>query len=526
VPDRPAVIMACSGEVLTYRELHERSMRLAQLFAANGLAEGDRVAILAENHIRYCEVYWAAMLAGLYITGVNWHLTAAEASYIVTNSGAQALVTTTALAGNAARMLPELAGCPVRLIIDSPAASEADSAAASPGGGGPGGWAGTAIGAAAGFEPYEQAIARYPAGEVTGRRRGDVLLYSSGTTGRPKGVRGPLQDRTVQDGGGVSPLASAFMGMDDSTIYLSPAPLYHAAPLGWVTAVHELGGTAIVMERFTAEHFLELVERYRVTHSQLVPTMFVRMLKLPDDVRAKYDLSSLRQVVHAGAPCPPEVKRAMIGWWGPIISEYYSSTEGNSFTFITAREWLDHPGSVGKPRLGTPHICDEAGNELPPGEVGLIYSHRPDRSFEYLGDDEGTERTRHPVHPEWTTIGDMGYLDADGYLYLTDRKNFMIISGGVNIYPAEIEACLVMHPAVADVAVFGLPDPEMGEFTQAVVQPVEGVAGTPELAAELTAFARGRIAGYKVPRRIDFRESLPRMPTGKLAKGPLRAGYL
>ena len=353
-----------------------------------------------------------------------------------------------------------------------------------------------------------------------------MLLYSSGTTGRPKGVRQPLADKTIDMGGGLTPLAQAFMGMDDTTVYLSPAPLYHAAPLQWAAAVHELGGTAVIMGKFNAEQYLELVERYGVTHSQVVPTMFVRMLKLPEEIRAKYDLSSLRQVVHAGAPCPPEVKRAMIDWWGPIISEYYSSTEGNSFTFIDSQEWLAHPGSVGKPRLGTPHICDEAGHELPAGEAGVIYSHRPGATFEYLGDAEKTAQTRHPVHPEWTTIGDMGYLDADGYLYLTDRKNFMIISGGVNIYPAEIEGALVLHPAVADVAVFGLPDQEMGEFVQAVIQPADGVTGTPELAAELTAFVRQHMAGYKVPRRVDFRDSLPRMPTGKLAKGPLRAEYL
>jgi long-chain acyl-CoA synthetase len=498
-PDRPAVIMAGSGEVLTYRELDERSMRLAQLLAANGLSEGDRISILAENHIRYFEAYWAAIRSGLYVTGVNCHLTAAEAGYIVSDSGAKALFTTAAMAGTATQLLPGLGGCPVRLIAD---------------------------GTSDGFELYEEAIAGYPAQEVTGRRRGDVLLYSSGTTGRPKGVRQPLRDKTVELGGSVSVLARNLLGMDEEAVYLSPAPLYHAAPLGWAGGVHELGGTVVIMEKFDPEHYLELVERYRVTHSQLVPTMFVRMLKLPGEVRAKHDLSSLRQVVHAGAPCPAEVKRAMIDWWGPIINEYYSSTEGNSFSFITAQEWLGHPGSVGKPVLGTPHVCDEQGNELPPGEVGLIYSHRPDISFEYLGDTEGTERTRHPVHPEWTTIGDMGYLDSDGYLYLTDRKNFVIISGGVNIYPAEIEACLVMHPAVADVAVFGVPDQEMGELVQAVVQPAEGVTGTPELAAELTAFARQHIARYKVPRRIDFRESLPRMPTGKLAKGPLRADYL
>ncbi|SOD72147.1 acyl-CoA synthetase (AMP-forming)/AMP-acid ligase II [Jatrophihabitans sp. GAS493] len=499
-PDHPAIIMATSGQTITYAELDRRSMRLAQLLYDRGLRRGDRVAVLAENHPRYFEVFWAAVRSGLYLVAVNRHLALEEANYIVRNSGASAFVSTAALAETASRMLLELDACPTRLMID---------------------------GVVAGFEPYEQAIAAYPAQPLIEQWRGDFLLYSSGTTGRPKGVMRALPETRVDTTPGiVSPMEKHVLGMDASTIYLSPAPLYHAAPLGWCSGVHELGGTAIVMEHFDAEQYLATVEKYRVTHSQVVPTMFVRMLKLAESARRRYDLSSLQQVIHAAAPCPPELKRQMIDWLGPIVSEYYSSTEGNGFTFITAQEWLAHPGSVGRPLLGEPHICDDLGVELPPGQLGTLYFNRPDLTFEYFGDVDKTASTRHPVNPEWTTLGDIGYLDEEGYLYLTDRKAFMIISGGVNIYPAEIESCLITHPAVADVAVFGLPNPEMGESVHAAVQLEPGYEPSEDLSTALRAFAHENLAGYKVPRTLDFRDELPRLPTGKLAKGRLRDEYL
>ncbi|MFC0530009.1 acyl-CoA synthetase [Phytohabitans kaempferiae] len=500
-PDKPAIVMGSSGQVVTYRELDDRSMRLARLLHARGLRRGDRVAILAENHPRYHEVYWAAMRSGLYLTAVNRHLSPAEAVYVVRNSGSSVLVSTAALAERATAILRELGGSTIGLMLD---------------------------GSAAGFEAYEEAIAAHPPRPLERQWRGDVLLYSSGTTGRPKGVIHALPDVEVDDpaGGLVAQLERGLLGMDDTSVYLSPAPLYHAAPLSWSGAVHELGGTAVVMERFDAEQYLALVERHRVTHSQVVPTMLVRLLRLPREVRERYDISSLRQVVHAAAPCPPAVKRAVIEWFGPIVSEYYSSTEGNCFAFITAEEWLRRPGSVGKPLIGEPHVCDELGHELPPGEVGILYCHRRDASFEYFGDAEKTRETRHPRVADWTTIGDIGYVDEDGYLYLTDRQAFMIISGGVNIYPAEIEACLIAHPTVADVAVFGLPDPEMGESVHAVVRLESGTEPSPAHAEELRAFAREHLAGFKVPRTVDFRDELPRLPTGKLAKGRLREEYL
>jgi len=307
---------------------------------------------------------------------------------------------------------------------------------------------------------------------------------------------------------------------------LCPAPLYHSAGLFWSAGTHELGGTVVIMERFDPERFLAVIERERVTHTQVVPTMLVRILKLDREVRDRYDLSSLECLVHAAAPCPEEVKREVIGWLGPIVDEYYAGTEGSGLTFIGSRDWLAHPGSVGRPVTGIPHICDELGNQLPARTPGLIYFEQPVAPFEYHGDAEKTRASRHPEHPNWTTLGDVGYLDKDGYLYLTDRQNFMIISGGVNIYPAEIENVLIMHDKVLDVAVFGLPEPEMGQFIQAVVQVMPGVEPGAELAEELRTYARGQLAGYKVPRRIDFRDELPRLATGKMAKRVLRDEFL
>jgi long-chain acyl-CoA synthetase len=353
------------------------------------------------------------------------------------------------------------------------------------------------------------------------------MLYSSGTTGRPKGVERPLSGVQIDDpaGTGMAGVLRSMLGMTAESIYLCPAPLYHAAGLQWSSGTHELGGTVVVMEKFDAEQFLMLVEREAVTHSQVVPTMLVRLMKLPSGVRERYDHSSLECVVHAAAPCPVEVKHQVIDWLGPIVHEYFAATEGNGMTFISAADWLAHPGSVGRPMMGIPHICDDEGRELPVGEPGLIYFEQEQTSFEYHGDPEKTRASRHPEHDNWSALGDIGYVDHEGYIYLTDRKAFTIIAGGVNIYPAEIEACLIMHPKVTDVAVFGLPDPEMGEYVHAVVQPADGVEGCPELADALLQYAREHLARYKVPRVIDFRAELPRLPTGKLYKQGLRDDY-
>jgi len=500
-PDKPAVVMGRSGETITYRELDERSARLAQLLYARGLRPGDRIALLAENHPRYFEVYWAAMRSGLYIVTVNRYLAPDEAAYLVNDSGATALISTAQLAGTAVPMLELIPGCPLRFMMD---------------------------GAADGLESYEDAVSVHPAEPLADQPLGEVLQYSSGTTGRPKGVKRPLSGQQIGDpgAGGVSMFERALLGMDETSVYLCPAPLYHAAGLQWSAGVHELGGTVVVMEKFDAEELLRLFERERVTHTQVVPTMLVRVLKLPEQVRLKYDVSSLRCVVHAAAPCPVEAKREVIDWLGPIVSEYYAGTEGCGLTFLTAAEWLEHPGSVGRAVLGIPRICADDGKEVPTGETGLVYFEREESPFEYHGDPERTRSSHHPTRGNWSTFGDIGFLDDDGYLYLTDRLAFTVISGGVNIYPAEIESCLIMHPKVADVAVFGLPDPEMGEYVHAVVQSAEGVDGSPELVVELRAYVHARMAGYKVPRVIDFRAELPRSATGKLFKRQLRDEYL
>ncbi len=500
-PDKPAVVMAATGEVTTYGELDEGANRLAQLLYARGLREGDHISILAENHPRYFEVYWAAMTSGLYITTINRYLSPEEAAYLVEDSGSEVLVTTAAMANTATQMLDLIGGCPHRLMMDA---------------------------AADGFERYEDAVATMPTEPLARMPKGDVMLYSSGTTGKPKGILRPLPGVEVGDSSlsGIGMLESFLLGMDANSVYLSPAPLYHSAPLMWGAGVHELGGTLVVMDRFDAERYLAYVEQYSVTDSQLVPTMFIRLLKLPDDVRHRYDLSSLKMAVHAAAPCPVAVKEQMIDWWGPIIMEYYAGTEANGMCFINASDWLEHKGSVGKAMLGVIHICDEEGRELETGEPGLVYFERDEPSFEYHGDAEKTRESRHPGNENWSKLGDIGYLDEEGYLYLTDRSAFMIISGGVNIYPQEIEDCFVLHPDVADVAVFGLPDDEMGEYVHAVIQLEVGVEPTEAMAEQLRGHAREHLAGYKVPRVIDFRPELPRLPTGKLYKKPLREEYL
>jgi fatty-acyl-CoA synthase len=319
-------------------------------------------------------------------------------------------------------------------------------------------------------------------------------------------------------------LSQAFKVVPDD-VYLQPAPLYHAAPLKWAGAVHSLGGTVVMMQKFDAEGALGAIQDHRITIAQFVPTMFVRMLQLPEETRLSYDTSSLRLAVHAAAPCPPEVKDAMIAWWGPIILEYYGSTEQNGITLISTPEWQQKRGSVGKAMIGVAHVCDDDGNELPPGEIGSVYFERETVPFEYHNDPEKTTAACNPQYPTWTTVGDLGYLDEDGYLFLTDRKSFVIISGGVNIYPQEVENVLALHDRIFDVAVIGVPDPEMGQSVKAVVQLKDGVVGDEALADDIIQYVRERIAHFKAPRSVDFVDSLPRTPTGKLVKGELEKRY-
>jgi long-chain acyl-CoA synthetase len=498
-PDKPAVISAATGEHISYAELNGRSIRLANLLREFGLARGDTFAVLAENHIRYFELYWAAARAGYYVTFVNSHLAAEEIAYQITDSNSKVFISTHQMAEMAQRVLERIDPSVRRLMID---------------------------GTAEGFASYEEAIALASARQPLRQPRGEAMLYSSGTTGRPKGIKRPLRDVEIDDPSAAGTLMSLCPGADSSAVYLNPAPMYHAAALFWSTGVHSLGGTVVIMQKFDPEGFLAAIERFRVTHTQVVPTMLVRIIKLLPEHRLKYDLSSLVSLVHAAAPCPPEVKDQFIEWLGPVVCEYYSGTEGSGITWITSDEWRSHRGSVGRSVIGVPHICDEFGGEVPVGAPGTVYFEQPQAPFEYHGDAQKTRDSRHPRHGNWTTIGDIGYLDTDGYLYLTDRRSFMIISGGVNIYPAEIENCLIMHEKVADVAVFGLPDAVMGEFVQAVVQLAPGVVPGAAIEDELRAFTRAHLAGYKVPRHIDFREALPRLETGKLAKYLLRREYL
>jgi fatty-acyl-CoA synthase len=442
-----------------------------------------------ENHPRYLEVTWAALRSGLYVTPVNRHLTAAEVAYIVDDCGASALVVSAALGATVTALAPEtLARIPVRLAVDGPVA---------------------------GFDRYEDAIDAWSPERLADERSGAYLFYSSGTTGRPKGVVQPLPDSCPAERQPRVLALATLYGYREGMRYLSPAPMYHAAPLGASVSVQRYGGTVVVMERFEPADALRLIERHRITHSQWVPTMFVRMLRLDDEERLGPDLSSHESATHAAAPCPVEVKRRMIEWWGPIIYEYYSGTELSGSTYITSEQWLAHPGSVGRSLSGAVHIIDDDGHELPAGEVGAVYF-GGGSPFRYHNDPEKTAEAFLPGG--LSTMGDMGYVDEDGWLYLTDRKAHTIVSGGVNIYPREAEDVLLGHPAVADVAVFGVPDGDMGERVNAAVQPAPTARPGPDLEQELIAFCRDRLAAFKCPRSVEFVDELPRLPTGKLAK--------
>jgi acyl-CoA synthetase (AMP-forming)/AMP-acid ligase II len=496
-PGKAAIVMAASGDVVTYGELVERADRCAQLFRSLGLREGDSIALCLENHPCYFEVCWAAHNAGLYYTPISSRLKTEEIAYIARDCGARALVTSAAMAAVVAG-LPERLGarCPVFIIG---AGSEHS-----------------------GCLSYEAAVGAMPPQAVEEGGQGAAMMYSSGTTGVPKGIRHPLPGIPVQ---ALAPLPQRLCDLyafDAATVYLSPAPLYHAAPLKFSLAVLAAGGTVIVMEKFDAAAALACIDRWHVTHSQWVPTMFVRMLRLPPEVRQRFNLGSHRVAIHSAAPCPVDVKEHMIEWWGPIIYEYYSGSESIGLCAIDSQEWLRHKGSVGRAQRGTVHIVSESGEELPAGATGLVYFETA-TVLRYHNDADKTARAHNSRG--WATMGDIGYLDADGYLYLTDRRDFVIISGGVNIYPQEVENLLNGHPKVDDVAVFGVPNAEFGEEVKAVVVPRRRSDAGPELAQELIDFCRSHIAHLKCPKSIDFADQLPREPTGKLMKKGLRERY-
>jgi acyl-CoA synthetase (AMP-forming)/AMP-acid ligase II len=498
--DKPAIIMAGSGFTQTFAELDAAANRLSRLLRAAGLQPGDHVAMCMENHDRYLEIVWGCHYAGLVYTCASSRLTSHELEYIINDCGARAYITSKYKADQAAEVIATTPGVELRLMLD---------------------------GTVDGYESYEAAVAEQsPEPLEEDRVAGLDMLYSSGTTGMPKGITRAFPNQPLDASPSpVQGLLQLLFGLDDTKRYLSPAPFYHAAPLRFCLAVHAIGATIVAMEHFDAEQYLQLVERHEITHSQVVPTMFVRMLKLPENTRNAYDVSSLECVIHAAAPCPAPVKKQMIEWFGPVIHEYYAGSEGNGFVYCNSESWLAHEGTVGQPIVGVLHIVGEDGEEVAQGESGTVYF-ESEAEFEYHNDPEKTAASRHPKG--WTTLGDVGYVDADGFLYLTDRKAYMIISGGVNIYPQEAENVLVTHPKVVDVAVFGVPNEDFGEEVKAVVQPVEmpaDDAAAAALASELIQFCRTELADVKCPRSIDFREELPRHPTGKLYKRLLKDEY-
>ena len=499
-PDKIAAVMAGTQETVSYGELERRSAQLAHVLYDAGLRPGDVVALLTENSLRAFEVYWAAMRSGLFITAVNNRLKPDEVAYIVSDSGATALIVSAELAATAEAIAAQTTGVKLRLAYGGPVQ---------------------------GHDSYEEAIAAASQVPFAEQPQGATMLYSSGTTGRPKGVRPPLPERQVSEPGDtLAALAEMFFGVTRDSVYLSPGPIYHAAPLRWCGAIQALGGTVVMMKRFDAEQALQAIQDHRVTHAQFVPTMFVRMLQLPQETRDRYDVSSLRVAIHAAAPCPVEVKQKMIDWWGPVLVEYYAGTEGNGMTAVDSGTWLTKPGTVGRAVSGAVRICADDGTELPVGQTGVVYFANDEVPFAYHNDPGKTRAAQHPAHPAWTTLGDVGYLDEDGFLFLTDRKAFTIISGGVNIYPQETENVLALHPAVYDVAVIGVPDPEMGESVAAFVQPAPGAVPGPELEQEIIAFVKSKIADYKAPRTVRFVDDLPRSEAGKLVKSELKARYV
>ena len=492
-PSKPAVIMASSGEIMNYAALEAESNRSAHALRSLGLSRGDVVATLFDNGPEVFAFGLAAQRTGLYLTSISNKLSISDIAYVLADCGARMLVASDPYAEMACEAV-QASG--VDLFV----------------------W-GKSTRATRSWSILAGGMPETPVGD---ERPGTDMLYSSGTTGRPKGVKFPLPEGGIDHRTPLMSMGESLYGMGPNTVYLSTSPLYHAAPLRWAMAIHRLGGTVVAMERFDAEKALGFIERYQVTHATFVPTHFVRMLKLPLEIRSRYDISSLTAVVHAAAPCPVPVKQAMIEWWGPIVHEYYSGTETCGITALSAAEWLEKPGSVGRAVLGSLRITDEEGSELPIGTEGNVYF-ADGPAFRYHNDPEKTAGAYD--RNGWATLGDVGRVDEDGYLFLTDRKSFMIISGGVNIYPQEIENCLVAHPKVEDAAVIGVPDDEMGESVLAVVQPVIGIKPDAALGEELSAYVRGALGGVKTPRAFDFRAELPREPTGKLMKRKLVDEY-
>lgn len=493
-PDKPAYIMTDTGETVTYLQLEERANKLAHLFTNAGLKKHDHVAMMMENHVRFFEIVWGAMRAGIIITPISTALLEEEVAYILENCEAKLYITTPKYAKIAKTAL-SLANIDHYYMLGNPIE---------------------------GYEDLESAIKDLPVTPIANEIQGATMLYSSGTTGQPKGVYSPPESDNIED---IKPILNAIgqtFKFGPHVKYLSPAPLYHAAPLAYNMVNMIFGGTSYIMSKFDAEKSLAVIEKYKTNYSQWVPIMFVRMLKLPESTRLKYDVSAMKLALHAAAPCPIEIKEKMIDWWGPVIFEYYGASEGNGMTAITSEEWLTHKGSVGKAFTSKLVILDDEGNELPTGEIGNVYF-EGGSAFKYHNEPEKTKKSY--ARKNCSTVGDIGFLDKDGYLYLTDRKNFTIITGGVNVYPQEIENCIINHPKVADVAVFGIPHEEFGQEVKAVVQPKNWADATPDFGAEIMDYCRERLSRIKIPRSVDFMEELPRKDNGKLYKRRLVEQY-
>jgi acyl-CoA synthetase (AMP-forming)/AMP-acid ligase II len=491
-PDKPAIIMGSSGEIVTYRQLDERSNQAAQLFRSLGLRRGDHICIMMENNRQFLEIVWAAQRSGLVFTPINTHLSKDETVYILSNCRAKMFIGSWAFAEMGEQIVCE--PCEVEHFY-------------------------MVGGTRAGFKSWEDACESQPTEVIADQCNGVPMLYSSGTTGTPKGIFIERVEPDVNTPPALAAYMSSIFGFDDETIYLSPAPLFHAGPLHYSMMTTYQGGTIVVMEKFDAERALKLIERHRVTHSQWVPIMFVRMLKLPRVLRESYDTTSLKLAIHAAAPCPIEIKEQMINWWGEVLVEYYSATEGIGLTIIDSSEWLDHRGSVGRAVVGTVHIVDAEGNNPGPGKIGSVYFSGEQIRFSYHEEPEKTDEVYN--QDGWATTNDIGYVDEEGFLYLTDRKGYTIVSGGKEVHPQEVENALVNHEKVADVAVYGIPNQELGEEVKAVVQPVDWKDASDATASEILEWLKSRIDDSKMPRSVEFHPNLPRVDNGKLYKQEL-----
>ena len=478
--------MNTSGVTRTYGEIDAASARLARVLRERGLSVGDHIALLMDNQAEFYDVIWAAMRIGVYVTPINWHLVAKEAGYIVRDCDATALFASASLADVVAGLGDDAAAVTTRICVD---------------------------GDIEGFERMTDVVDGVDAAPLENEREGGWMFYSSGTTGQPKGIVPPLPPGDLGAPSFLTGMLKGLFGFTAESVYLSPgAPLYHAAPAGWTYGTQRLGGTAVVMEKFEPLEVLAAIERHRVTHVQFVPTHMIRLLRLSKEERSQFDLSSLQMIAHAAAPCPVDTKQEFIEWIGPIVHEFYSGSEGAGLCYINSHEWLAHPGSVGRSMSGAIHILGDDGEDVPVGQDGEVWF-ETNRRFEYHKDAEKTKAAQDPRG--WAWLGDVGRVDDEGYLYLTDRASNMIISGGVNIYPREIEDLLTAHDAIDDVAVLGTPDPDMGEHVTAFVQLKPGATATDE---ELIAFCRDRLSHFKCPKEVRFVDELPRLPTGKLLK--------